>query len=197
MTKEFNKVYSVSVEPDEFLFLNETVFAQSIQLTEKQVLLFDGTSHMKDRWSTLRVDWLIEPSISHQNLVRPDIAGLGASTLVVSPQFSSLFINGFGDDIELLECDLHGEQWFAFNVIGFEKALNEEQSIRNMRNGKPSRIRKFKKMAFTKSAIKNIGLFRVKEAGLHYYTTDAENSLFTIVKENNIKGLYFDEVETV
>ena len=66
-----------------------------------------------------------------------------------------------------------------------------------MKNNKPRRISKFKKMVFTKSAIKNTGLFRVKEAGIHYYTTDAENSLFTIVREYNIKGLYFDEVETV
>ncbi len=196
MTDKFNKVFSVSVDPDEFLLLNETGFEQAIQLTEGQLLLFDGSS-MKESWRTLGVDWLLEPSASHQNLSKPDIAGLGASTFVVSPKFSDLFLNDFGKNIELLECNLDGEQWIAFNVVGFDKALNEDLTVRNMRNGKPSRVRKFKKMVFTKSAIENPELFRVREVGLQYFTTDAENSLYTLAKKHNIKGLYFNEVEVV
>ncbi|CAM4371300.1 hypothetical protein [Pseudoalteromonas ostreae] len=196
MSDKFNKVFSVSVDPDEFLLLNETGFEQTIQLTEGQLLLFDGSS-MRDNWRTLGVDWLIEPSVAHQNLAKPDIAGLGASTLVVSPKFSSLFLNDFGKNIELLECNLDGEQWFAFNVVDFDKALNENHTIRNIKNGKLSRIRKFKKMVFTKSAIENPELFRVREAGLQYFTTDAQNSLYTLAKKHDIKGLYFDEVEIV
>lgn len=194
MTDKFSKVFSVSVDPDEFLLLNETGFEQTIQLTEGQLLLFDGRS-MKDNWRTLGVDWLIEPSVAHQNLVKPDIAGLGASTIVVSPQFSSLFLSDFGKNVELLECNLADEQWFAFNVVGFDEALNAEHTVRNIKNGKPSRIRKFKKMVFTKDAIENPELFRVREVGLKYFTTDAKNSLYTIVKEHGIKGLYFHEVE--
>ena len=196
MSDKFNKVFSVSVDPDEFLLLNETGFEQTIQLTEGQLLLFDGSS-LKDNWRTLGVDWLIEPSVAHQNLAKPDIAGLGASTFVVSPKFSHLFLNDFGKNIELLECSLDGEQWFSFNVVGFDQALNEDQTIRNMRNGKPSRIRKFKKMVLSKNTIDNPELFRVREVGLQYFTTDAKNSLYTLVKENNIKGLYFNEVEVV
>jgi len=192
----FNKVFSVSVEPDEFFLLNETLFEQTMQLSEGQILLFDGTTRMKNKWSVLGVDWLIHDENS-KGMTKPDIAGLGASTLVVSPMFSELFTNGFGDNCELLECRLNDEKWFAFNVVGFERALNEEYSIRNIRNGKPSRIRKFKKMVFTKAEIKNTSIFRVKEAGLFYYTTDAKNSLYSIVKEHNIKGLYFDEVDSV
>ena len=194
MIDKFSKVFSVSVDPDEFLLLNETGFEQTIQLTEGQLLLFDGTS-MKDNWRTLGVDWLIEPSVAHQNLAKPDIAGLGASTIVVSPQFSSLFLSDFGKNVELLECSLADEQWFAFNVVGFDEALNEEHTVRNIKNGKPSRIRKFKKMVFIKDAIENPELFRVREVGLKYFTTDAKNSLYTIVKEHDIKGLYFHEVE--
>ena len=63
-TNKFNKVYSVSVEPDEFLSLNETRFIQTIQLTVGQLLMFDGMS-MRDNWRELGVDWLIEV---HQNL---------------------------------------------------------------------------------------------------------------------------------
>ena len=196
MPNKFNKVYSVSVEPDEFLLLNETGFEQTIQLTEGQLLMFDGTS-MRDNWRALCVDWLLEPSTAHQNLKKPDIAGLGASTIVVSPKYSPLFLNGFSKNVELLECNLEGEKWFAFNVVGFDKALSEEHSIRNIKNGKPSRIRKFKKMVFEKSAIENPELFRVREAGLRYFTTDAKNSLYSIVQEHGIKGLYFHEIETV
>ncbi|TMP88530.1 hypothetical protein CWC05_03615 [Pseudoalteromonas ruthenica] len=196
MSDKFNKIYSVSVDPDEFLLLCETGFEQTIQLTEGQLLLFDGTS-MEGNWRTLGVDWLTEPSAAHQNLAKPDIAGLGASTFVVSPKFSHLFLNGFAKNVELLECNLNGEQWFTFNVVGFEDALNEEHSVRNIKNGKPSRVRKFKKMVFTKSAIENPELFRVREAGLRYFTTDARNSLYTIVKEHDIKGIFFNEVEAV
>ncbi len=70
MLDKFNKVFSISVEPDEFLLLNETGFEQTIQLTEGQLLLFDGTN-MKDNWRTLGVDWLIEPSTAPQKLARP------------------------------------------------------------------------------------------------------------------------------
>ena len=196
MPNKFNKVYSVSVEPDEFLLLNEMGFEQTIQLTEGQLLMFDGTS-MRNNWRELGVDWLVELSTANQNLKKPDIAGLGASTIVVSPKYSSLFLNGFSKNVELLECNLEGEKWFAFNVVGFDKALSEEHSIRNIKNGKPSRIRKFKKMVFEKSAIENPELFRVREAGLRYFTTDAKNSLYSIVQEHGIKGLYFHEIETV
>ncbi|MBU2971340.1 hypothetical protein KO527_18515 [Pseudoalteromonas sp. C2R02] len=196
MEVKFSKVFSVSVEPDEFLLLNETGFEQTIQLTEGQLMLFDGTS-MKDCWRTLGVDWLIEASSSHLNLTKPDIAGLGSSTFVISPKLSSLFLNNFSKNIELIDCNLNGETWFLFNVVGFNKALNEDQTIRNIKNGKPSRIRKFKKMVFTKSAIENPELFRVREVGLQYFTTDSKNSLYTLAKEHDIKGLYFHEVEVV
>jgi len=162
MTNKFNKVYSVSVEPDEFLSLNETRFIQTIQLTVGQLLMFDGMS-MRDNWREL----------------------------------GPLFLNDFSNNVELLECNLKGEKWFAFNVVGFDKALSEEHSIRNIKNGKPSRIRKFKKMVFEKSAIENPELFRVREAGLRYFTTDAKNSLYSIVQEHGIKGLYFHEIKTV
>ncbi|ATG77642.1 hypothetical protein [Pseudoalteromonas sp. 1_2015MBL_MicDiv] len=196
MLEEFSKVYSVSVEPDEFLLLNETEFEQTMQLTEEQILLFDGSS-LEKQWRTLGVDWLVDESPAMQRLNKPDIAGLGASALLVSPLFAPLFLNNPWPNVEYLPCDLKGEHWLAFNVVGFEKALNEEHSIRNMKNGKPSRIRKFKKMVFTKDDIKHSGLFRVREAGLFYYTTDSKNSLYTLVKEHGIKGIYFNEVEIV
>lgn len=193
----FSKVYSVSLEPDEFLLLNETGFEQTMQLSEGQILLFDGTTEMKDHWRTLGVNWLTEPLAAHEGLAKPDIAGLGASTLVVSYKHAGLFENPSFANCELLECNLSGEPWFAFNVVGFENALNEESTVWNMRNGKPSRIRPFKKMVFTKDEIKNTGLFRVKKAGLFYYTTNAKNSLYSLAKEHNLKGLYFDEVDIV
>ncbi|WP_165381074.1 hypothetical protein [Pseudoalteromonas sp. CO325X] len=196
MSEKFNKIYSVSAVPDEFLLLNETGFEQTIQLSEGQLLLFDGTS-MEVNWRTLGVEWLTEPSIANQNLAKPDIASLGTSTFVISPEFSHLFLSGFGKNVELLKCNLQGEQWFAFNVLGFEEALNEEHSVRNIKNGKPSRIRRFKKMALTKNAIENPELFRVRGAGLRYFTTNSINSLYTIVKEHGIKGISFNEIKVI
>ena len=122
---------------------------------------------------------------------------MGASTIVVSPKYFPLFLNGFSQNVELLECNLKGDKWFAFNVIGFDDALSEEHSIRNIKNGKPSGIRKFKRVVFDKSAIESHELFRVREAGLRYHTTDDTNSLYSIVQKHGIKGLYFYEIETL
>ncbi|MBB1364536.1 hypothetical protein CXF78_09020 [Shewanella sp. 11B5] len=194
MTSKFNKVFSVYLDPDEFMLLSESAFEHVLQLTENRLLSFNGNTPMKEFWGVLNVVWQVEPS-NKLKLKVPDIAGLGASTFVVSPMYSQLFLNDFGENIELLECNNDGAKWFAFNVLGFDNALNEELSERNMRNGRPDRIRKFKRMVFNKSGITNPNLFRVRETGLFYYTTDAENSLYSIVKKNNISGLFFKEVE--
>ena len=164
MLYKFNKVYSVSVEPDEFLLLNETGLGQTIQLTEGQLLMFNGIS-MRDNWRALGVDWLAETSTVQPSLKKPDIAGLGASTIVVSPKYSPLFLDDFSNNVELLECNLEGEKWFAFNVVGFDKALSEEHSIRNIKNGKPSRIRKFKRIVFDKSAIEVLNYLEYEKLG--------------------------------
>lgn len=165
MTDKFSKVFSVSIDPDEFLLSNETGFEQTIQLTEGQLLLFDGTS-MKDNWRAFGVDWLIEPSVAHQNLVKPYIAGLGASTIVVSPQFSSLFLSDFGKNVELLECNLADEQWFAFNVVGFNEALNAEHTVRNIKTGSQVEFESSKKWCSQKMQLKTLNYLEFERLDL-------------------------------
>jgi len=84
--------------------INDSRCEQTLQLTEGQLLMFDGMS-MRGNWRELGVDWLIKPSTVHQNLKKPDIAGLGVSTIVVSPKYSPLFLNDFSKNVELLCSD--------------------------------------------------------------------------------------------
>lgn len=53
--QKFNKAYGVNINPDLYLYLNETGFEQTMQLTQGQILLFDGHS-MKNNWRTLGVN---------------------------------------------------------------------------------------------------------------------------------------------
>jgi hypothetical protein len=128
-------------------------------------------------------------------LAKPDIAALGASTFVIPSSIASIFKPFLDKHIELLECKLEGESWFALNVIGYDDVLDNELTIINMRNGKPSRTNRFKRMVFNKKSIINTTLFRAKNVGIRYFTTDAKNSIYSLSKENGWQGLYFEEVE--
>ncbi|WDD99600.1 imm11 family protein [Thalassomonas actiniarum] len=191
---KFNKVYTVSVEPDEYLLLQETVFEQSVQLSEDDLLLFDGKEKGND-WRTLGVDWLMAPEDGA--LKKPDIAGLGSSVFCVSARTADLLSEGLKSACEFLPLNLNGEPWFALNILGAEEAIDEKLTQWNMRNGKVSRVRRFNRLVLDKQAIEHTGLFRVNRAGLFTFTTDAEGSLYDIVKQHHLTGLVFSEVDAV
>ena len=193
MTK-FNKIYTVSVDPDKYLLLQETVFEQSMQLTEDDLLLFDG-KEKSSFWRTLGVDWLIDPE--DVNLEKPDVAGLGASVLCVSARTADVLSEGLKDGCEFLPLNLNGKPWFALNIVGSEDAINEEQTEWNMRRGKINRVRRFNRLVLDKSKIKNGGIFRVSRAGLFTFTTDGEGSLYDMVQKHKLTGLEFEEVDVV
>lgn len=99
------------------------------------------------------------------------------------------------DSCELLSLTLDGGAWHVVHILSYLEALDEERSIRNMRNGKPSRTRRFKKLVLNTDEITTGGLFRVKGAGLTTYCSDVEGGFYDLVKQNNLKGLKFREVE--
>ncbi|WOC25890.1 hypothetical protein LY624_15110 [Pseudoalteromonas sp. N1230-9] len=190
-----DKVYRFVIDPDKYLYLNETGFEQTMQLTEGQLLTFDGSS-MRDNWRTLGINWLIHESNNDLGLEIPDIAGLGATSFVLSQKAKTILEPYLGDNVEYLECDLNGELWFAMNVVGFEDAVDHELTEFNYnRRGQISRTRRFKRLVMDKKRINNSAIFRTKETTLRYFTTDAENSFYRLVKENNLTGLEFTEVE--
>jgi hypothetical protein len=190
-----DKVYRFVIDPDKYLYLNETGFEQTMQLTEGQLLNFDGSS-MRDNWRTLGINWLIHESNKDLDLEIPDIAGLGATSFVLSQKAKTILEPYLGDNVEYLECDLNGELWFAMNVLGFEDAIEHELTEFNYnRRGQISRTRRFKRLVIDKNKISNLAIFRTKETTLRYFTTDAENSFYRLVKENNLTGLEFIEVE--
>lgn len=190
-----DKVYRFVIDPDKYLYLNETGFEQTMQLTEGQLLTFDGSS-MRDNWRTLGINWLIHESNKDLDLEIPDIAGLGATSFVLSQKAKTILEPYLGDNVEYLECDLNGELWFAMNVLGFEDAVDHELTEFNYnRRGQISRTRRFKRLVMDKKKINNSAIFRTKETTLRYFTTDTENSFYRLVKENNLTGLEFIEVE--
>ncbi|WDE04870.1 hypothetical protein SG34_026765 [Thalassomonas viridans] len=191
---KFNKIYTVSVDPDKYLLLQETVFEQSLQLTEDELLLFDG-KEKGERWRTLGVEWLMTPEDAA--LKKPDIAGLGSSTLCVSAHTAELLGEGLKNACEFLPLNLNGETWFALNILGVEDAIDESQTQWNMRNGKVSRVRRFNRLVLNKQAIERPGLFRVNRAGLFTFTTDGKGSLYDIAQKHHLTGLVFSEVDAV
>ena len=58
-------------------------------------------------------------------------------------------------------------------------------------------IKPFKRLVIDKSKVENTALFRTKETGLSYITTDAENSFYSLIKENNLTGIDFHEIEAI
>jgi hypothetical protein len=193
---EFNKIYTVSINPDKYLFLQETLIEQTLQATEEPSYLFDGRSKA-DTWSTQGIEWLIDPQDQNLSLQKPDIAGLGATVFCVPEKVAELLKSKLESGCEFLPMNLNGEPWFALNIVGSEDAINEDLTEWNMRKGKVSRIRRFNKLVLNNKSINNNGVFRVERAGLLTFTTDAEGSLFSIAKQYNLTGLIFNEVESV
>lgn len=191
-----DKVYRFTINPDKYLYLNETGFEQTMQLTQNEILTFDGSS-MLDDWRTLGINWLIHDSNKDLGLEIPDIAGLGATSFVLSKKAKNILEPHLGDNVEYLECDLKGERWFALNLLGFEDAVDHDLTEFNYnKRGQVSRTRRFKRLVMDKAKINNTALFRTKDTTLRYFTTDAENSLYQLIKENDLTGLDFIEIET-
>ncbi|MBB1431881.1 hypothetical protein [Pseudoalteromonas sp. SG43-4] len=192
--KEFNKVYAVGVDAGEYLLLQETMFEQSIQLTSNDIYTFNGNSKGDD-WRVVDVDWLIVEGETPTN--KPDVAGWGAMAFVIPAPLKGMFEPTLRECCEFLPLNLNGEEWFALNILEQQDAINQEHTELNMKNGRVNRIRRFKKLALSKNAIKHGGLFKVKGAGIFTFCTDEEGGLYDLVKSHNLKGLKFTEVNVI
>ncbi len=189
---KFNKVYSVSVNVGDYLLLQTTTLSQILDKDNDSVYVFNGIPK-GDKWQSQSVEWMINPDEENDGLVKPDVAGWGATMLAVSEAVAELLKDGLKGCCEFLPINLNGETWFALHVIGKQNAIDEELTVRNMRNGRPSRTRKFKKLVLKKTGIKTGGLFRVEDVGLTTYCTDEDGGLYDVVQKKGLSGLVFKE----
>lgn len=192
--KDFNKVYAVGVDAGEYLLLQETMFEQSMQLTNNDIYTFDGNPKGND-WRAVDVDWLIVEGETPTN--KPDVAGWGAMAFVIPASLKEIFEPTLKECCEFLPLNLNGEEWFALNILEQQDAINQEHTELNMKNGRVNRVRRFKKLTLSKDAIKHGGLFKVKGAGIFTFCTDQEGGLYNLTKSHNLKGLKFTEVDAI
>ncbi|MPW31863.1 hypothetical protein F9L16_23180 [Agarivorans sp. B2Z047] len=186
----FNRVFAVSVDAGRFALLQKTEFEQTLRSTEKDLYIFNGSKKL-DHWLPVEVDWLDSPD---EKLEQPDIAGWGATCFAIPADSYELFVQNFGGACEFLALDLQGEPWFALNILGQQDAIDRELTEFNMRNGRPSRVRRFKKLVLNKLQISSGALFRVKDAGLVSFCTDEPGGLYDLVQRFSLSGLKFTEV---
>ena len=190
--KNFNNVFTVSINANEYRIIQETVFELSMQETEKQMCVFDGTPKLST-WKMVDTDWLDHPS--YNNLKTPDIAGFGATAIAICEHLVSYFSEKFKNSIELLPIRMNGANWYVLNVIATISAIDEDLTVRNMRNGRPSRTRLFKRLVLDRSKIDTEGGFNVEGAGMAVFCTDQVGGFYDTVQKNNLSGLVFTEVD--
>ena len=187
----FSKVFSIAVDANEFLILQESLLELSMQATTDEIIFFDGSSK-KASWTKMAVHW-----VNHRGdeiLKVPDIAGFGATVFVVSEKIADMLNESLDDSCELLPISLKGETWFILNVVNQQNAIDEDLTVRIMRNGRPSRTRLFESLVFKKSNITTKGLFRVKGAGLATYCTNEDGGFYDRVMKNGLLGLINKEI---
>jgi len=189
----FNKVYSVSVNVGKYLLLQTTVLDQILDKDNDNIYVFDGIVK-GNKWRKPTIEWMIISGEENDGLIKPDIAGWGATILAVSEDTANILKYCLKDCCELLPLTLNGENWFALHIIGKQHAIDDELTIRNMKNGRPSRTRRFEKLVLKKSEIKTNGLFRVEGVGLTTYCTDEKGGFYDKVQTEKLSGLVFKEV---
>ncbi|TCI02438.1 hypothetical protein EZV61_13860 [Corallincola luteus] len=188
---DFKSIFSVSPDVDRYLTLQETGLEMALQSTNGELIELRGVPQA-DRWQTVEVEWLIDDL--SEEMVVPDIAAWGSTEFACSEPVADLLRPVLKDTCEFLPLSLNGERWYALHVLAKYNAINEGQTVLNYRaNGKPSRVRKFKKLVLNASGIEKDGLFRIDGCGLATYCTDGPNGLFEAVKKHGLSGLEFNQ----
>lgn len=188
----FNRVFIVTTNANEFAILQESNLEMSLQATTHNFPDLNGESLASD-WHSIDVGWLEvdgEPT-----LPKPDIAAWGATALAASEDTMKKF-DGLKTCSEFLPLNLNGERWLTLNITKTIDAIDKEKTVVNLRNGKPSRVRPFKKLVLAKESISDGGIFRVQGAGLRTFCTDQPGGFFDIVTSNNLSGVNFTEVDS-
>ncbi|MCG3767658.1 hypothetical protein EXA23_15950 [Vibrio cincinnatiensis] len=186
----FNKVFIVTPNANDFAILQESALKMSLQVTANESVQLYGES-VKDSWRCIDIEWL--EVAGEKTLPKPDIAAWGALTFAVRNSIAEQ-LDELSENVEFLPLSLKGQPWQALNIITQVDAIDSSATEYNLRNGKPSRTRPFKKLVLNKEAINGAGLFRVKGAGLRMFCTDQKGGLYDRVKELNLTGLNFKEV---
>ncbi|WP_447401189.1 imm11 family protein [Vibrio harveyi] len=90
---------------------------------------------------------------------------------------------------------LNKQSWRAVNILTQLDAIDHSATKFNLRDGKQSRVRPFKKLVLKKKAVNGAGLFRVQGAGLRMFCTDKKGGLYERVHELGLTGLSFKEIQ--
>ncbi|CCN73742.1 imm11 family protein [Vibrio nigripulchritudo] len=188
----FNRVFIVTTNANEFAILQESNLEMSLQATTNNFLDLNGESLASD-WPSIDVGWLEVDGES--TLPKPDVAAWGAAALAASEETMKKF-DGLKTCCEFLPLNLNGERWLTLNITKTIDAIDKEKTVVNLRNGKPSRVRPFKKLVLAKESISDGGIFRVQGAGLRTFCTDQPGGFFDIVTSNNLSGVNFTDVDS-
>lgn len=189
----FSKIYSVSADVETFAMLQETTLELAMQSSDNELYSLNGQAKGA-LWQAVAVDWLTVPGMP--SLPHPDIAAWGAISLAVNAERAALLEPALGSSCELLPLNLNGVPWRAINVLARYQAIDDQLTERRCRaDGRPDRIRPFKRLVLNGSAISTGGLFRIEGAGLRTYCTDQQGGFLDVVTRHNLQGLTFTEQE--
>lgn len=186
----FNKVFIVTPNVNDFAMLQESPLEMSLQVTASKPIQLYGES-VKASWKSIDIEWLDVKG--EKPLPRPDIAAWGSFTLAVSASIADK-LDVLSENVEFLPLNLQGKPWRALNIVTQIDAIDTSATEYNLRHGKLSRARPFKKLVLNREAVNESDLFRVKGAGLRTFCTDKKGGLYDSVKALNLTGLDFKEV---
>ncbi|GAJ70508.1 hypothetical protein JCM18904_1226 [Vibrio sp. JCM 18904] len=187
----FNKVFIVTPNVNDFAMLRESPLEMSLQVTASKPIQLYGES-VKASWKSIDIEWLDVKG--EKPLPRPDIAAWGGSfTLAVSASIADK-LDVLSENVEFLPLNLQGKPWRALNIVTQIDAIDTSATEYNLRHGKLSRARPFKKLVLNREAVNESDLFRVKGAGLRTFCTDKKGGLYDSFKALNLTGLDFKEV---
>ncbi|WP_258843680.1 imm11 family protein [Vibrio harveyi] len=187
----FSKVFVVTPNVNEFALLQESSLALSIQETERKPIQLYGEP-VKASWKCVDVEWLeVE---NEKALPKPDIAAWRAISLAMPISIADQ-LGVLCEDVEFLPLCLNKQSWRAVNILTQLDAIDHSATKFNLRDGKQSRVRPFKKLVLKKKAVNGAGLFRVQGAGLRMFCTDKKGGLYERVHELGLTGLSFKEIQ--
>lgn len=182
-------IFTVAPDVNNYLTLQESDLELAIQATTGSPISLEGTPVLAD-WQVLAVDWLFVPG-EDDGLKKPDIATLGATGLAINQKVADYLSPALRDCCELLPLNLNGDQWFLIHPLNRFDALDEARSeFKERRGGR----RQYAKVVLNEDSVTDGRLFRVSGLGLSLYSSDEENSFYTLIKKGKLSGVWFREV---
>ncbi|EGQ9177988.1 hypothetical protein F9H62_07690 [Vibrio alginolyticus] len=187
------KVFTLNHDVENFSFLQETQLEISIQYSDGDLRELCG-ERVADTWMIIDLEWV---SDNHMLTTKPDFAIWRAGEFACSESAYNQINEALDSSCEFLPLRVAGERWYAINILKTCDAIDKDRTVLNVRaNGKPSRVKRFKKLVLSIKSIKSGGLFRIENNGSGVYCNDELGGLYEIYHRCQLKGLIFEAVET-